>query len=533
MAPPLKTAVAVASFALLGGLAAACGGTDGVADTTPGDATPTLEPSPVAGGPSPTPTFVSVLDSLGQPTAEVAAPDAPEPTPTFDPGEVILPTFVAPTVVAPNPLDADLQARLDEIEPRVAALRELYAIEDTNRNFIDQAELEERLASDFAEEREEFDTFSRLYAILGVTEPGVELYDLFLELYSAQVLGFYDHELNELYVVDADTSDLSPQDHLTYTHEFVHALQQQHFDIDSVLSSEEIRGNADRAAAYRALVEGDAILLETIYMFQNMSQEEQAIAQDFGVDLSVFFEAPHLIQRNFVFPYVEGAQFVLQTYAETGWRGVNAIYDRSPVSTEQILHPEKYRNGEAPIPVTVPALDGVLGDGWSELARDTFGEFSLMAYLEDLLTGQRAATAAAGWGGDEYVLYLGPDDSDLLVQRIEWDTVGDAAEFFGAFASFTEARLLREWELIDGEGSAIRMVAPGRAIYAVNRGTTTDFVFAPEESVLDLVRGALAPHEEPPPGGDVNTVDTVDTEEGEQRTSTDPDPQPLEGEQEG
>jgi hypothetical protein len=519
-------------LALFGTLAVACGGgTDGNF-ATGGDPTsvplPTLTPTLATGLPEPssTPTLVSVLDPLSDldpgseqaPEADSSFSESPEPTPTFDPGDVILPTVVAATPEPTDLLDADLQARLDDIEPAVSALRELYAVDDTQRRFITRAELEVRLVDDLEDGREEFDEYGRLYEIMGITEPGTDLYELFLDLYSTGVLGFFDPELNELYVVGDDSSELSPQDHLTYTHEFVHVLQQQHFDIGGVMDSDELMQNSDRAAAYRALIEGDATLLGTIYMFQNMTAEEQASAQDLGVDLSSFFAAPHMVQRTFLFPYLEGAQFVLQVFAEIGWKGVNALYERAPESTEQIMHPAKYRSGEAPLEVDIPAFEDVLGQGWSELHRDTFGEFALAAYLEDRLPQNQAAVAAAGWGGDRYALYAGPGDTSLLVHRLTWDTVGDAAEFFGAFAGFSEARFGTEWDLLDGEGSAIQMVLPDRVVYAVIRGTTTDLVFAPSVDVLDLVVDALSP--------------TSGVLEAESSTSTEPYGQARRGGQE-
>jgi hypothetical protein len=516
---PVAALVSVAALAVF---AAACGSGGDAAEFglgPQGAPTPTIVPSATEPAlPQATPTYVSVFDEPDELAQEVGGfvVELPEPTPTFDPGEVILPTVSALTLEVPDLLDAELKVRLDEIEPGVAALRELYAVADTVRRFITQAELEERLSLDLAEQREEFDDYSRLYEVMGITEPGTDLYDLFLDLYSSSVLGFFDPELNELYVVDDDASELSPRDHLTYIHEFVHALQQQHFDIGSVLNSDEVKNNSDRGAAYRALVEGDATLLETIYMFQNMTAEEQASAQDLGVDLSSFFASPHLVQRTFLFPYLEGAQFVLEVFADSGWKGVNALYGRAPVSTEQVMHPAKYQLAEPPIEVVVPELENVLGEGWSELVRDTFGEFSLVVYLEDFLSRDQAAIAGAGWGGDRYVLYGGPDGVNLLVHMLAWDSARDAAEFFGAFAGFTEARLQTGWELLDEAGRAARMTLPGQVIFAVNRGTTTDLIFAPDNSTLATVLGELDPGFEFPPDPD------MDGAEPGSETSTEP-----------
>lgn len=431
----------------------------------------------------------------------------PEPTPTFDPGDVILPTVSPPTAV-PDTLEDGLYAQLDGIAARASVLRGLYSVGDIHQRFISREELRDRLLTDLGARRDELSAVGRLYEILGVIDPGTDLYELYVDLYSESALGFFDTAKDELYVVDEDLRELSPQDRLTYAHEFVHALQSQHFDIGSMLDSEELTNNADRKAAYLAMVEGDAVLLQTIYMLESMTEQEQAAAQGLQIDMSTFLAAPHLVQRIFVFPYVEGAQFVYQFFVNGGWREVNALYERAPTSTEQIIHPGKYVLGEDPVDVDIPSLVGALGEGWSELRRDTFGEFALLAYLEDGLVQREAAIAAAGWGGDEYVVYSGPNGSYALVHRYEWDSLGDAGEFFEGFATFTEARVGATMVPLASVETEVLFALPGQLIYAVNRGIVTEIVIAPDQGVLDTVIGAL-----------VNAASPADSEEAESTES--------------
>jgi hypothetical protein len=110
------------------------------------------------------------------------------------------------------------------------------------------------------------------------------------------------------------------------------------------------------------------------------------------------------------------------------------------------MHPEKYVKYEAPIPVAAPDVAAVLGPGWTRLESDVQGEWGYYQILKAFLPKpdpreDRAATAAAGWGGDRYAIYAGPRDGDaLLVQASAWDTDADAAEFFDAYVARTESR---------------------------------------------------------------------------------------------
>src|SRR5690606_6116041 len=103
-------------------------------------------------------------------------------------------------------------------------------------------------------------------------------------------------------------------------------------------------------------------------------------------------------------------------------------------STEQILHPEKYLAGEQPVEIHVNDFTGGLGDNWTVWDTNTFGEYQIMVMLQNSsMSEQQAQVAAAGWGGDTYVV-AGTEDIDAIHWVTAWDTEQDANEFARAWA---------------------------------------------------------------------------------------------------
>ena len=87
---------------------------------------------------------------------------------------------------------------------------------------------------------------------------------------------------------------------------------------------------------------------------------------------------PAILEETLLFPYTTGLTYVQGVQIQGGWEAVDAFYERMPVSTEQILHPEAYAANEEPIDVDLPDdLGDQLGDGWSVSIEDTFGELQL------------------------------------------------------------------------------------------------------------------------------------------------------------
>ena len=131
-------------------------------------------------------------------------------------------------------------------------------------------------------------------------------------------------------------------------------------------------------------------------------------------------------------------------------------YGRPPVSTEQVLHIEKYVAGEEPINVTLPDISGEMGKGWIQVSAGTMGEFLIRTYLEEHLDDARASRAAQGWGGDTYSLLSGPEGERVLISLTVWDSEIDGKEFFEAYQEFVALKYPGP------EGSAANLGESGR-----------------------------------------------------------------------
>ncbi len=477
-----RTIMALAAFALLATLAAACG-----SDTAP---TPTPTAAPTAASEA-TPTIAPTPTPAATPTATLT------PAPAFDPGPVILPTTVAalPTPVPTTAPSGALDATLDDVERRASSLRERFAFLDVDREFIDRAELRARLSESLEENREDIALADGIYTTLGILDAEADLFELLVSLYSSSVLGFFDADEDKIYVVDND-DDVSPRDILTYAHEYAHALQHRNFDLKDALDALD-DADSDRTLAYRGLVEGDATIVEVLYFNYELTGEQQQEArQESTSSDDPFADAPQLVRDSLLFPYTRGFEFTVQLFQQAGgWEIIDNAFANPPVSTEQVLHVDKFLDNETPVPVVLPSLAAALGGAWSEAGQDTLGEFLISSYLamvgEEDATAESAASSAAGWGGDRLVLWQHEDGGLVLAWRLVWDTEDDAAEFYVAARAALSAQSDTDWRPADdGDGELLDL--PGRVVRLSAGPTDTLLVFAPDVDTLSAAWAALS-----------------------------------------
>ncbi len=373
-------------------------------------------------------------------TASSATPGATVPPTVAAATATLAPTPTATAAMRPtattNPDtdDASPTTIYDEVLGRVSAIRGLDATEPIIPQFQSRDELAASLEEDLEEDLDELQKIQEVLRLLELIPADADLTELLLELYTEQVAGFYDSGEEDLFLIGEQQDELSVQDEVTLAHEFVHALQQQHYDIDSMLDS--VEENADAASAVIALIEGDAVAVELQYASQHLTRERiQEYLNSAEGGSTVFDSTPYFLQQDLLFPYVEGLTMVLSLRGRLTWDAVNDAYSRPPASTEQVLHPQKYLSGEDPITVELRDSLAALGQGWKKVYGNVMGEFFLRTYLETRLGQGTANPIAAGWGGDRYALYSGPDGEYTLVSLIVWDTAGDAREFYEAMAS--------------------------------------------------------------------------------------------------
>ena len=260
-------------------------------------------------------------------------------------------------------------------------------------------------------------------------------------LIQENLAGYYDQHDNKMFILD-DLPRASVDE--TLAHELVHALQDQHFDLTTMLDYKP--GDSDRITAGHALAEGDAMSA----MFdltqgdaRNISARQLRIAMVASVAFSGSgSKTPRVLQASLIAPYIDGFRFVQELRARGGWDAVDAAYRALPQSTEQLLHLDKYDAREAPITVAIPALP----EGFTQQDQDVLGEQGLRMVFEQWSSTDFAATAAAGWGGDRFVVgrraHPGGDDW-TAAWVIRFDTPQEAGEA-AALLKKHQSQLCRE-----------------------------------------------------------------------------------------
>ncbi|HEY77422.1 MAG TPA: hypothetical protein G4O00_14790 [Thermoflexia bacterium] len=407
------------------------------------------------------------------PSADLAAP--PTPTeglpPTWTPSPTSVPEASAsPTPTpTPRPLTPEEAEVLDQVEGQVVALRGLVPLRPVARWVLNETQFHLRVAHRY-QQSEEQEALQRAAIVLTAFDwlvPGTDIDRIWQGLLREQVTGFYDPRAEAIYLIsNAEISDV--HDQVVFAHELDHALQDQYFDLEGMgMSSVDwaTLAPADRSLALRALVEGDAMVLQERYIEQVLTDADRlALQQELERAPHVRLDAaPKAVREMFLFPYTYGESFATALYEREGWAAINGAYAAPPTSTEQILHPDRYLAGDAPIPVPIPDLQPGLGDEWTLVHEGTLGEFWLRLYLENRLEPTRVVTATEGWGGDYGVVYFNRTSGEtVLALRSVWDTMEDADEFYRTAVAYGEARFGRAadeqyngWDCWDGESAAL------------------------------------------------------------------------------
>lgn len=393
----------------------------------------------------------------------------------------------------PTP-EASLDEQMDAIQAQVIKIRDLSPTGSVARALLTPDELRQNVVDDFLVDytEEEAAQDAIVLATLGLLEPGFSLRDFYIELFSEQIAGYYDHETKEMFVVQADS--FKGPERLTYAHEFNHVLQDQNYDIQNGLNynDDACEQDSERCAAIQALIEGDATLLEVTWFMNDATPKDRSEVYAFYESYSspIYDSAPPYMKEDFLFPYQAGQEFVTKLYEDGGWEAVDKAYVDLPVSTEQILHPEKYPL-DTPVTISLPPLESILGAGWEEIDRGVMGEwytFLILAYgispafQQDV---ELSKGAAAGWDGDVYVTFHQTQgDGVIFVMITEWETNQDVGDFGSLVQLYAENRFGNL--TLDKSGFTASQAQGLKTIFSTN-GKQTIWVVSSDLALADQV----------------------------------------------
>jgi hypothetical protein len=393
-----------AGLVLLSLAAAACTASF-TASNGPGSASPSQEPppSPVATGP-------------GSAAAAMRALCVP-PSPTH--GKEATPGSTPPAVA--------------DVESEVQTVRGLRWRHPVAVDPVTQAQIAAKLTITFDA------TYPKTYyarrtlawRVLGVIPPGADLRAALLRFQTGQVIGYYDPDTGELVYVGS--SDPSFEERFTLAHELTHAMDDQHFDLRR-LDPLANHCQDERFQAALGAVEGSAQYFAYRTVLRFPGSDVPSVGGGGGGSLA---GVPPFLVAMELWPYTAGQEFVTAMDARGGVSAIDDALRSLPVSTEQVMHPERYPY-DVPTPVNVRDLAPALGSGWRDLDVMQVGEEFLNAMLALRLDRGIAAAAAAGWDGGLYRSWT--DGTDVaLVLSTAWDTPADADAFAQAAQDWLDA----------------------------------------------------------------------------------------------
>ncbi len=282
----------------------------------------------------------------------------------------------------------------------------------------------------------------------GLVPPGFDLAKSTVDLLTEQAAAFYDYDKKKLFITESTPSDTQQP---VLAHELSHALADQNFNLGKYIRKG--RKSDDGATARLAVMEGQATWLMSEYLARKMGQsllnspalvQTMATLSEAGAgDYPVFDSAPLYLRRSLVFPYTAGMLFQNALVERDGQRGFSEVYRDPPLSSQQILHPEKYFERVKP---TIPELpDPKLPHGYKGLVGGSLGELEHSILIEQYLGKERAAAIAPHWRGSDFELDENKKAGRVVLRySVEWDSEESARLYFAAYQEI----LRKKWKKI-------------------------------------------------------------------------------------
>ena len=393
-----------------------------------------------------------------------------------------------------EPTEAVLKYK-QAFEQLLPGIRQLKFKHEVKRDVTNREDLRALLIKEIDEELtpQEFRTNELGMKVLGFIPRDINWKETMVRVYSEEIAAFYDPKTKTMHLIKEPPAAEGKkpgflesllgkkqgfdkdENKTVIAHELTHALSDQNYDLDKMQKAAE--ADDDRSLALSSLIEGEATLAMIGAQMEDWDGTQIGAVPAAGLDRTfglmmpfmsfasgkALREAPPILSESLIFPYLRGMVFCANLTNKGGWKAINDAYEDPPQSTEQILHPEKYR--DQPDPPTMVDLGRLEpGDGWAEVGRNVIGEMQLGI----LLRRHGGKPVAAGWDGDRFAVFDGKDGKLAVVWLSTWDTEDDARDFARQYTRFQTTKMGEGVNSPDAFPDAIRRPHAG-TIYAVER----------------------------------------------------------------
>ncbi|HEU4390667.1 MAG TPA: hypothetical protein VFV34_22880, partial [Blastocatellia bacterium] len=259
--------------------------------------------------------------------------------------------------------DASVLTATKDVLDAVSRIRGLEVKSEVKAGLKSRDQIEEAVIRDLDENTTpaEFEATQKSLTKFGLIPRGFRLRECVIKVLREQVAGFYEPKSREFFLAGwLPISEQKP----VMAHELTHALQDQHFDLRRF--EHWPKGDSDAELAVHALVEGDAtvVMLQysvdqegrtldvtkigslTALMLQQSSSEDRE-------KYPALSSSPAVLRETLQFPYVYGVGFVQEVMKNGSRAGLDRTFSRLPTSSEQIIHPDRFNAGDAPVKIAL------------------------------------------------------------------------------------------------------------------------------------------------------------------------------------
>ncbi|WP_422926881.1 hypothetical protein [Singulisphaera sp. PoT] len=348
---------------------------------------------------------------------------------------------------------------------------------------------------------------------LGLLPYDFNLKETMIKVYSEEIAAFYDTKTKTMHLIKepeekvkkaptfleklmGKTGGFDKDENKTViAHELTHALADQNFDLDAM--QEAVKQDDDRDLALSSLIEGEATLTMIGASMEDWTgsviRDVPASRLDKVFSLMIPFmplaggsslrEAPVILSESMIFPYLRGLVFCARLTNDGGWAAINDAYKNPPLSTEQIIHPEKYR-AKPDVPMDVDLGKIEIGDGWAEVGRNVVGEMQLGV----MLRRHGGKAAVTGWDGDRFAVFEAPGQRLGLVWLTTWDSESDAEKFAKHYGDYQASKADAKAPAAEPAKNQDQPKLQGKSFSIRRRGQDVAIVegFSPEQTEMLL-----------------------------------------------
>ncbi len=304
----------------------------------------------------------------------------------------------------------------------------------------------------------ELDSERKLLFKLGFIPRQYDLAEFLRKAALLSTISLYDPQTKVLYIADSLADEQEEAILSSLVPNLAYAFQDQHFGVS--LERTRVKGNQDASIARWAVLTGDALVAVFNYKLGSSAFSRVKVRDirrffRFLLEEQMADDTPQSLIEMSLFSGVGGFSFMQFYLKWNGWETAARLYSDLPLSTEQIMHPERYTGvRDDPTEVKEQTPPDVLSPSWKRVYSNTLGELVLYLHLKAFISEQQAKWGAQGWDGDRAELFESPDGKLTLVLRSVWDSEREADQFSQAYAKLIDQRYPGA-QLVPGGGETL------------------------------------------------------------------------------